>query len=117
MPTPCARDAKGVSLCRQGGPVLPTVINEMVGWGPYEAAIRSHEEVVGRPPPPPGPPLSPRFVEWMMGLPDGWVTGVTGVPRTRALRMLGNGVVPHQAAHAVRLLAGWLANKETEGQP
>ena len=40
-----------------------------------------------------------------MGLPGGWVTGVPGVTRTRALRLLGNGVVPQQAAHALRLLS------------
>lgn len=51
--------------------------------------------------------LSPRFVEWMMGLPDQWVTapgmwkGAPGNPRNLQLRMLGNGVVPQQAALAV----------------
>ena len=47
--------------------------------------------------------LSSRFVEWMMGLPDGWVTGV-GLSRSQELKMLGNGVVPQQAAAAY----GWL---------
>ena len=47
--------------------------------------------------------MSSRFVEWMMGLPDGWVTGV-GLSRTQELKMLGNGVVPQQAAAAY----GWL---------
>lgn len=51
--------------------------------------------------------LSPRFVEWMMGLPDGWVTDpciwkhTTGNHRNLQLRALGNGVVPQQAALAV----------------
>ena len=45
--------------------------------------------------------LSPRFCEWMMGLPAGWVTDV-GLPRTQQLRALGNGVVPQQAATAIR---------------
>jgi DNA (cytosine-5)-methyltransferase 1 len=40
----------------------------------------------------------------MMGLPAGWVTGL-GLPRTIQLRILGNGVVPQQAAAAVRELA------------
>jgi len=49
--------------------------------------------------------LNPRFVEWMMGLPDGWVTGTDlGLPATAQLRILGNGVVPQQAAHAWNLL-------------
>ena len=51
--------------------------------------------------------LSSRFVEWMMGLPDGWVTGV-GLSRSQELKMLGNGVVPQQAAAAY----GWLLNNE-----
>jgi DNA (cytosine-5)-methyltransferase 1 len=38
-----------------------------------------------------------------MGLPDGWVTGLD-LPRTVALRLLGNGVVPQQAAAALRAL-------------
>lgn len=43
------------------------------------------------------------FVEWMMMLPAGWVTDVIG-SRSKALRCLGNGVVPAQAAYALRLL-------------
>ncbi|MFC0505045.1 hypothetical protein [Micromonospora costi] len=40
-----------------------------------------------------------------MGLPAHWVTGPTpDLPRTGALRVLGNGVVPAQAATALRLL-------------
>ncbi|MBT1161797.1 hypothetical protein [Bifidobacterium sp. SO1] len=51
--------------------------------------------------------LSPRFVEWMMGLPDKWVTdpniwrNVSGSHRNLQLRALGNGVVPQQAATAI----------------
>ena len=32
------------------------------------------------------------------------VTGVPGIPRTRQLKIIGNGVVPQQAALALRLL-------------
>tara|TARA_R110002153_G_scaffold6908_3_gene31331 strand:- start:1636 stop:1815 length:180 start_codon:yes stop_codon:yes gene_type:complete len=53
--------------------------------------------------------MSSRFVEWMMGLPDGWVTGV-GLSRTQELKMLGNGVVPQQAAAAY----GWLLEQTGE---
>jgi len=92
-------------------------------WGPYAAAIARAERIVGRPAPSPtepgpkgGPRLSPRFVEWMMMLPDGWVTdpGVwegavdaKGRPysasaiRNAQLHALGNGVVPLQAEVAV----------------
>ncbi|HEY9251578.1 MAG TPA: DNA cytosine methyltransferase [Nocardioides sp.] len=48
--------------------------------------------------------LSPRFVEWMMGLPAGWVTDAPGVPRNAQLKALGNGVVPQQAAAALRAM-------------
>lgn len=48
--------------------------------------------------------LSPAFVEWMMGLPAGWVTEVPGLSRAEQIKALGNGVVPQQAAEALRLL-------------
>lgn len=53
-----------------------------------------------------GPPrrLSPAFVEWLMGLPAGWVTDVPDVSRNDQLKALGNGVVPQQCAAAVRHL-------------
>jgi len=43
-----------------------------------------------------------------MGLPDGWVTGC-GISRSAQLRALGNGVVPQQAAAALRHLIGTAA--------
>ena len=53
-----------------------------------------------------GPPrrLSPAFVEWLMGLPAGHVTGVPGLTRKQVLRALGNGVVPLQCEAALRHL-------------
>jgi DNA (cytosine-5)-methyltransferase 1 len=39
----------------------------------------------------------------MMGLPEGHVTG-HGLSNAQCLKMLGNGVVPQQAALALRLL-------------
>jgi len=81
-------------------------------WGPYSAAIARWEHTIGRAAPAPTEPgrtgaarLSPRFVEWMMGLPAGWVTGVP-ISRNAQLKALGNGVVPQQAAAAVRALLG-----------
>jgi DNA (cytosine-5)-methyltransferase 1 len=44
--------------------------------------------------------LNPKFVEYMMGLPEGWVTDA-GLSRTQQLKMLGNGVVPQQALFAL----------------
>ena len=81
-----------------------------VDVGPYAAAVARWEHVTGRHAPVPTEPgrdnrprLSPRFVEWLMGLPDGWVTD-TGIPRAAQLKALGNGIVPQQMALALRLL-------------
>jgi len=81
-----------------------------IAWGEYESAIRRWERVLGYPAPPPAEPgpsgrprLSAAFAEWMMGIPK-LVTGVAGIPRTRQLKLIGNGVVPQQAAAALRLL-------------
>lgn len=54
--------------------------------------------------------LAARLVEWMMGLPDGWVTSID-IPRNAKLRLLGNGVVPAQAAAAVRYLLNRIENQ------
>jgi DNA (cytosine-5)-methyltransferase 1 len=79
-------------------------------WGKYAAAISRWERTLSRPAPAPTipgnngrPRLSPVFVEWMMGLPEGHVTG-HGLSNAQALKMLGNGVVPQQAALALHLL-------------
>ena len=81
-------------------------------FGQYAEAIARHEQALGRPAPAPtepgrngAPRLAPRFVEWMMMLPNGWVTGVPGLSRSQQLRMLGNGVVPAQAEAALALLS------------
>lgn len=80
-------------------------------FGQYAPAIACWETVLGRPAPAPTEPtgkggahrLAPRFVEFMMGLPDGWVTDV-GLTRNEQLKALGNGVVPQQATAAIRHL-------------
>ena len=38
----------------------------------------------------------------MMGVPDGWIVDVPGISRNEALKAAGNGVVPQQAAAALR---------------
>ena len=50
--------------------------------------------------------LNAYFVEYMMGLPKGWVTE-TGLSRAQQLKMLGNGVVPQQAELALELLLNY----------
>ena len=80
-------------------------------WGEYAPAIHRWERITGRVAPTPTMArngrdrLNPVFVEWMMGLPQGWVTA-HGLTTAQELRMLGNGVVPQQAALALSLLTG-----------
>jgi len=114
LPTPQATNAPRSSAGY--GPNLHEVSTgaDMSRFGPYAAAIARWEQVTGRAAPPPSTPsrraggkpqLSARFVEWMMGLPDGHVTGADlDLPRGHQLRLLGNGVVPQQAALAVSSL-------------
>lgn len=118
LPTPKAADGV-MGLPRTSGrpPEKSTHLAtrlEYTDFGDYAPAIARWEQVTGRAAPPPSTPsrraggkpqLSARFVEWMMGLPDGHVTGPDlALPREHQLRLLGNGVVPQQAALAVRQL-------------
>lgn len=82
-----------------------------VGWGPYSAAIERWEAVADRPAPAPvrfdgkggKPRLNPELTEWMMGWPAGHVTDPEiGLSRAEQLKACGNGVVPQQAAAAIR---------------
>ena len=77
------------------------------GWGDYRPAIDRHARTVGRDAPAPSIDgrLNPAFVEWMMMLPAGWVTGID-ISRTAQLRCLGNSLVWLQAATAWAALLG-----------
>jgi DNA (cytosine-5)-methyltransferase 1 len=81
---------------------IPMPGDPSMDWGPYTPAIVRWAHVIGRPPPDPmvDGKLSPLFTEWLMGLPEGWVTGF-GIARNPLNKMLGNGVVPQQAAAAL----------------
>jgi len=80
-----------------------------IAWGQYGPAITRWAQIIQRPAPAPTirkrdhDRLNPVFVEWMMGLPEGHVTG-HGLSASQELKMLGNGVVPQQAALALHLL-------------
>lgn len=116
LPTPRATDGTHGGPNQRGSSgdlMLPAAV-QVARWGDYAAAIARWERVIGRPAPEPtqtstkgNPQLSARFVEWLMGLPAGWVTDVPGLTRNEALKALGNGVVPQQAAEALRVMAGW----------
>jgi DNA (cytosine-5)-methyltransferase 1 len=99
---------------REGNPKSRIEVEVMLGetnWGKFEPAIRRWEEVIGRPAPAPTKPdgkdnghrLSSLFTEWLMGLPEGWITGL-GLKRNDELKLAGNGVVPQQAELALRIL-------------
>ncbi|MFD0886078.1 DNA cytosine methyltransferase [Streptosporangium algeriense] len=78
-----------------------------VDWGRYGPAVTRWENITGRRAPRPTDDrrrLSPPFVEWLMGLPPGWVTAVPGLTRNQQLHALGNGVVPAQAQRALHTL-------------
>lgn len=116
LPTPSVADGMGGHLSRSGDRshelLLPGVAKQMgqrQQWGDYAEAIARWESVIGRPAPAPTEPnakgghrLSPAFVEWLMGLPAGWVVDVPGITRNQALKALGNGIVPQQCAAAFR---------------
>jgi hypothetical protein len=128
FPTPIVRDYKdGQSEVLRNGKVQTDTVGRAVmnsgevsenRWGKFEPAVRRWEQVIGREAPSPTKPdgkegahrLSSKFTEWMMGLPEGWITDV-GLTRNEELKLAGNGVVPQQAELALRLL---LENNERE---
>lgn len=85
-------------------------LSDPPGFGVYTPAIRRWEAILGRPAPCPTElgrsgqlRLNPAFVEWIMGLPEGFVTDID-LPRNAHMRILGNGVVPQQATAALSQL-------------
>ena len=103
-------DAAGITGCISNGERLPVGNGRAdTEWAGYAPAIQRWERSIGRPAPAPtflgrrgGQQLSPLFVEWLMGLPVGWVTAVPSLSRNEQLKLLGNGVVPQQCAAAIR---------------
>lgn len=111
LPTPTVMDhaSSGGGYNGQTNVTLTdATVRQTSRWGDYAAAIARWEAIHGPAPAPtePNPKtgrarLSPRFEEWMMGLPAGWITDVPGVTWQEAVRMCGNGVVPQQAAAGI----------------
>lgn len=97
-------------------------ISTLERFGQYAPAIARQEAAFGYPAPSPTEPgksrprLSARFCEWMMGLPPGWITDVPDVTRNEALKLAGNGVVPPQAAAALRDMLPYALAALAEGQ-
>jgi DNA (cytosine-5)-methyltransferase 1 len=115
LPTPRASDGTHGGPNQRGskGDLMLSAAVQPEHFGPYAAAVARWESATGRQAPTPTEPtgkhgrpqLSPRFTEWLMGLPAGWVTAPEiGLKRSEQLHALGNGVVPQQGAMALRLL-------------
>ena len=116
---PVRSDALAVPIAFMSGGSRVQSTNDPA-WGRYGEAIRRWEAVTGRPAPHPTEPgtrgqprLSPRFSEWLMGLPKGFVTDLD-LPYGSQHQVLGNGVVPQQATTALRLLVGLAIQVEQE---
>lgn len=112
LPTPLAGrpDARQSDSFGAGRATFFDII-ENVKWGMYEPAIKRWSALLGRPAPAPvrndgrngKPRLNPELTEWMMGWPAGHVTDpAIGLSRAEQLKACGNGVVPQQAAAALR---------------
>jgi DNA (cytosine-5)-methyltransferase 1 len=90
---------------------VESAMQGITDWGKFEPAIKRWEQVLERPAPNPTRPsgkdgterLSSKFTEWMMGVPEGWITDC-GLTRSEELRACGNGVVPQQAEMALQIL-------------
>jgi len=101
---------------------IKTKLDSTTNWGKFEPAIRRWENTINRPAPAPTTPdgkdgahrLSSKFTEWMMGLPEGWITSV-GLSRNDELKACGNGVVPQQAELALRMLLDGITVPSTGG--
>ncbi len=116
LPTPSVADVEGGRKARSGARSDELLLNGIAhhqAFGDYAPAIERWEQVIGRHAPTPteatgrdgGHRLSPRFVEWLMGLPAGHVTDPDiGLTRNQQLKALGNGVVPQQGAAALEWL-------------
>lgn len=116
LPAPTAQAAKHLVDDRGPGTFDDYNLWSVVGrpdFGNYQPAIERWEHHLGRKAPASTQlnvkgkaQLSAPFVEWMMGLPEGWVTDVE-ISRAQQLRALGNGVVPQQAAFAITEMLSW----------
>lgn len=129
LPTPTTADSRGT---RNATSARKEGSQHYDGWtlcdvayadtfGRYAAAVERWAIQFGPPPAPTflspirkkldrGPQLNPAFVEWMMGYPAGWVTGLD-LTRTAQLKALGNAQQPQVAYQAWRLLTGRLESE------
>lgn len=105
-----ARDESKIDRSKGGyANVRETVMRP--NFGQFTPAIERWEKITGNIAPDPTIAdgrdgqhrLNAPFTEWMMGLPDGWITR-RGLSRKDEIKMCGNGVVPQQAKLALKIL-------------
>lgn len=108
LPTPMVGSTSPASHGQISGQFRDQMDAALARFGQYADAIARWESLTRSAPAPTEPTgrngahrLSPRFVEWMMGLPEGHVTDVPDLSRNAQLKALGNGVVPQQAYAAL----------------
>lgn len=124
LPTPMAADGGAGRGSTAGFGLRNTSRNIAQDWGPFGLAIARLESAIGRPAPDPTEPgrrggrprLAVRFVEWLMGYTDGFLSDLVvrdtdprplrpfRISRNQALARAGNGIVALQGAHAIHLL-------------
>ena len=105
LPTPTVGDSKSDKMSEGYGDNLRATAQKSMDWSQFEPAIRRWEAVTGREAPVPliEEKLNPEFTEWMMGLPEGWITDLD-LSWTQQIKACGNGVVPQAAAEALSRL-------------
>lgn len=116
LPTPTTQNAGGNRWNNRGEALLPGILMGLDGrWisldgDDYGPAIRRWEGILGREAPAPtertrgdGRGLSARFVEWMQGDDDGWITSVD-IPRNKQIKIAGNQAMTRQAVEGYRRL-------------
>jgi hypothetical protein len=115
LPTPTVADTftdKLQSSQQKEGSMHSVNLSQAVhmDWGMFLPALQRWESIMGREAPAATVAdengeerLSPKFAEWMMGLPDGWITD-SGLTRKEELKICGNGVVTQQAELALSIL-------------
>ena len=113
LPTPTVRDSKDYRIRVE--PHRPwdtgsTLSRALTHYEDFSASIAQWEHVMQMSAPRyyedinDGIRLSPAFSEWLMGHDKGWITD-RGLPRYAQFALIGNGVVPQQATHAINTLA------------
>jgi DNA (cytosine-5)-methyltransferase 1 len=113
LPTPMVGSSSPAAHGQISGDFRARMDQALSSWGDYAPAIERWAGTIGRPAPSPvthdgkggKARLNPELTEWMMGWPAGWVTAPEiGLTRAEQLKACGNGVVPQQAAAALREL-------------